>query len=121
MTLKLPESGRPKLLSPLTFILFVATILGGGLASALASQWLAAGGAGTFNLAFFLGSFFAGLGWSLAETVFETMVFLVITGVLGALALIYLESGILRAVVIAFVCGFNIGKLAGAVHREPGS
>jgi len=99
-------------------LLLIASILAGGFTSAMAAQWLINGGAGIFNLAFLLGAFFGGLGWSLAENIGETIVFLLITSVLGGVALIFLNSEIPRTVVIAFLCGFNIGKLAGGIYRE---
>jgi hypothetical protein len=98
--------------------LLIASILAGGFASAMAAHWLVDGGAGISYLALFLGAFFSGLGWSLAENIGETIVFLLITGVLGGVALIFLSSEMLRIIVIAFLCGFNIGKLAGGIYRE---
>ena len=99
-------------------LLLIASILAGGFTSAVAAQWLVDSGAGTSYLALFLGAFFSGLGWSLAENIGETIVFLLITSALGGVALIFLRSEMLRIIVIAFLCGFNIGKLAGGVCRE---
>ena len=99
-------------------LLLIASILAGGFTSAMAAQWLITGGAGIFNLAFLLGAFFGGLGWSMAETMVENVVFLVITTVLAGVAFIFLQSEMLRTVVIAFLCGFNIGKITGTIYRE---
>ncbi len=93
-------------------------MLAGGIASTALVHRLVDGGAGYSLLPFILGAVFCGLGWLLAETIVETIVLLLITGVMGAVALILLQSEILRVVVIAFVCGFNVGKLVGGVHRE---
>ncbi len=120
MTPKNPESRSPKLLSPLSLLIFVTTVLAGGVASAALVHRLVDGGAGFSYLALFLGAFFSGLGWSLPETIVETIVFLLITCVMGGVALVFFQSEMLRVAVIAFVSGFNIGKLAGGVYRELG-
>ena len=99
-------------------LLLTASMLAGGLASAALAHRLIDGGSGSGLLSLVLGAVFVGLGWLLAENIVEAVVFLLITVVLGAVALIFLRSVMLRIIVIAFLCGFNVGKFAGGVYRE---
>lgn len=100
-------------------LILAASMLAGGVASVALAHRLIDGGAGVGILSFILGSVFAGLGWwLLAETIVETIIFLLFTAVIGLVALLHLRSETLRIVVIAFLCGFNIGKLAVSVYRE---
>jgi hypothetical protein len=99
-------------------LFLAASMLAGGLASAALAHRLIDDGAGSSFLPLALGAAFGGLGWLLAENIGEAIVFLLITSFMGAMALFYLQSETLRIVVIAFLCGFNIGKLAGGVYRE---
>jgi len=99
-------------------LLLAASMLAGGLASVALAHRLIDGGPGSGFLPFVLGAVFVGFGWLLAENIVEAVVFLLITAVLGAVALIFLRSEMLRIVVIAFLCGFNVGKFAGGVYRE---
>ena len=79
---------------------------------------LVEGGARPDLLPVGLGVVFAVLGWFLAENIGEAIAILLATAVLGGVALVFLESATLRIVVIAFLCGFNCGKLAGGVYLE---
>ena len=97
-----------------------ASMLAGGLASMALAHRLIDGGTGPGILPLVLGTVFTGLGWMLAENVGETIVFLIITAIMGTVALIFLQSGTLRIFVIAFLWGFNIGKVAGGIYREYG-
>jgi hypothetical protein len=102
-----------------TGVLLLATsMLAGGLASVVLAHKLVDGETDFGLLPLVLGAVFGGLGWMLPETIIETVIFLLITGVMGAVALVFLQSETLRIVVIAFLCGFNVGKLAGSIYRE---
>ena len=78
------------------------------------------GGTGSGFLPLILGAVFGGLGWMLAENIGEAIFLLLVTVVLGSVVLVYIQSDLLRIVVIAFLCGFNIGKFAGGVYRDVG-
>jgi hypothetical protein len=100
-------------------LLFMAlSILVGGLASFVVARWLVEGGAAWSYLSFILGVLFAGAGWFLAENIGEAAFLLLGTGVLGAVILAYVQSDLWRIVVIAFLCGFNLGKIGGGIYRE---
>jgi len=102
-----------------TGVLLLATsMLAGGGASAALAHKLIDGSAGSGFLFFVLGAGFGGLGWLMDENIGEAIVFLLITTVLGTVALVFLSSETLRIVVIAFLCGFNVGKLARGVYKE---
>ena len=98
----------------------VVSILAGGFASAALTHRLVDGG-GVFDCrSFILGAVFGGIGWFLAENLGEAAFLLLLTGIVGAVTLSYLQSEIWRIVVIAFLCGFNIGKICGGIYREYG-
>jgi hypothetical protein len=102
-------------MSPLVMAL---SILGGGLASALMTRWLVEGGVGYGYLSFTLGALFGGAGWFLAENIGKAVFLLMGTGALGAVLFTHLQSDLWRIVVIAFLCGFNLGKFVGGIYRE---
>jgi hypothetical protein len=108
----------PEKLTAVGVLLLAASMLAGGLASVALVHWLIGGRAGSGLLPLVLGAVFGGLGWLLAENIGEAAALLLLTGIVGAFALAFLQSESLRIVVIAFLCGFNVGKLAGGVYRE---
>jgi hypothetical protein len=63
------------------------------------------------------GALFAALGWFLAETVFESIVFMVGSAMVALVAYTNLESEPLRHLVVTVIVGFNGGKVAGSVIR----
>ena len=97
------------------------SILGGGLVSVVMTQWLIDGRATFGYLSFALGALFGGLGWFLAENIGDAAFLLLGTGALGAVVFTHLESELWRIVMIAFLCGFNLGKIGGGIYREYGT
>jgi hypothetical protein len=102
----------------ISLLVMALSIPGGGLASFLMVRWLVDGGAALGCLSFILGALFAGAGWFLAENIGEAAFLLLGTGALGAVVLTHLQSDLWRIVVIAFLCGFNMGKVGGGIYRE---
>ena len=99
--------------------LFMAiTILAGALGSAALARWILGGDAGFRLLPLILGAVWGGVGWLLAENIGDAAFLLLITGLVGAVVLAYLPSETLRVAVIAFLCGFNVGKVGGSIYRE---
>jgi hypothetical protein len=88
----------------------------GGFASAVLAHRLVDGGFGLLPIV--LGAVFAGVGWLLGENIGDAAFLLLLTGLVGAVVLAYLQGERLRIIVIAFVCGFNIGKIIGGIYRE---
>ena len=105
----------------ISLLVMALSILGGGLASALLTRWLVEGRVGFGYLSFTLGALFGGAGWFLAENIGEAAFLLLGTGALGAVILTHLQSELWRIVVIAFLCGFNMGKIGGGIYREYGT
>ena len=102
-------------------VFFLAvSLLGGALGSALAIHWLVRTGDGWAPLPLVLGALFGGLGWLLAENLGEAVTLLLATAFPGLVVLVFLENQTWRILTIAFLCGFNIGKLAGGFYRESG-
>jgi hypothetical protein len=99
-------------------LVMAGSILAGGLTSAALVQRLVDGAGGMGLLPLVLGAAFAGMGWFLAENIGDAAYFLLLTGLVGAVTLAFLHSGPWRTVVIAFLCGFNTGKVLGSIYRE---
>ncbi len=99
-------------------LLLIVSMLAGGLASAALASRLEVGEGGLGFLPLILGTIFGGIGWFLAENIGDAAFLLLITGSAGAVVLVYLQSETLRIVTIAFLCGFNIGKICGGIYRE---
>ena len=104
--------------APIGALLLGMSMSAGGLASTALAGILIHGKVQLDLLPVMIGAVFAGLGWLFTETIVESIVFLVITAVMGFIALTYIESTILRIMIIAFVCGFNIGKIGGGINKE---
>ena len=102
-----------------TFFLAVS-LLGGALGSALVVHRVVPALAGWPFLPLFLGALFGALGWLLAENLGEAVILLLETAFPGLVVLFFLESQTWRILTISFLCGFNIGKLAGGIYRESG-
>jgi hypothetical protein len=102
-------------------LLLAISMAGGGITSIAVAHRLVDGGDGFGFLSLVLGAVFGGLGWLLAENIGEAILLLLFTVALGAVILVYIQSDVLRIVVITFLCGFNIGKFAGGVYREFGT
>jgi hypothetical protein len=107
--------------SKASLMVMALSILGGGLASALMTRWLVEGSIDFGFLSFTLGALFGGAGWFLAENIGEAAFLLLGTGALGAVILTHVQSDLWRIVLIAFLCGFNMGKIGGGIFREYGA
>ena len=99
-------------------VFMVFSMAAGGLVSAALAPRLAVEPGGSILWSLILGAVFSGVGWLLAENIGDAAFLLLLTGLVGAAALTYVQSQALRVVVIAFVCGFNIGKVSGSIYRE---
>lgn len=94
------------------------SMVGGALASALSTHWLASPGTGCETLSLILGAAFGFLGWFLSENLGDAVVVLMGTAFPGLVVLSFLQDETLRIMAIAFLCGFNIGKLMGGIYKE---
>jgi len=100
------------------WLLMAASMAAGGVAAAALAHRLV-GGVGVLDLLpLLLGAAFGCLGWFLGENIGDAAFLLLLTGLVGAVAFTILQGETVRTLVIAFVCGFNIGKVIGAIYRE---
>jgi hypothetical protein len=105
----------------MSLLVMALSILGAGLASVVMTRWLLEARGGFGYLSFTLGTLFGGVGWLLAENIGDAAFLLLGTGAVGAVVLTHLQSELWRIVVIAFLCGFNMGKIGGGIYREYGT
>ena len=99
-------------------LLLTVSMLAGGFASAALASRLTGWEGGLGLVPLVLGAVFGGIGWFLAENIGDAAFLLLITGSAGAVVLAYLQSQTLRLITVAFLCGFNIGKICGGIYRE---
>ena len=103
----------------MTVILLMAvSMVAGAFGSAVLAHNLVDGAAGFGLWTLALGAVFGGVGWLLGENIGDAAFLLLLTGLVGAVLLAFLQGEMLRIVVIAFLCGFNTGKIIGGIYRE---
>lgn len=93
-------------------------MIGGALASTLLPHWFFGVSILWNPSALLLGAAFGFLGWFLSENLGDSVVVLIQTVFPGLVVLSYLNNEMWRTLAIAFICGFNTGKLIGGIRRD---